>query len=95
LKTNKIYNIYDYKDIEYHISLKIYNINDIIYLVESSIGGIIRVWKFHSAILLNKLDIKSYYGNQILYGLCLWNNKYLFIGYNNEQILLLDLQNYK
>ena len=95
LKTNKIYKIYDDSDYDYHISLIINNINDKIHLIESSIGGFIRVWDFHSAILLKKIDIKSNYGGQILYGLCLWNKKYLFIGNNKKQILLLELKHYK
>ena len=53
------------------------------------------MWDFHSAILLKKIDIKSNYGGQILYGLCLWNKKYLFIGNNKKQILLLELKHYK
>ena len=41
------------------------------------------------------IDIKKNYGNQILYGLCLWNDKYLFVGNNQKAIILLDLKNYK
>ena len=97
LKTNKIYNIYEDKEKyrEFNISLIITNINDKICLIESSIGGIIRIWNFQSAVLLNKIDINKNYGNQILYGLCLWNNKYLFIGNDRMEIILLELKNYK
>ena len=97
LKTNEIYNIYKDKEkyLEFNISLIISNINDKICLIESSIGGLIRIWNFHFAILLNKIDIKENYGNQILYGLCLWNDKYLLVGNNIRTILLLDLNNYK
>ena len=97
MKTNEIYNIYKDKEkyLEFNISLIISNINDKICLIESSIGGFIRIWNFQSAILLNKIDIKKNYGNQILYGLCLWNNKYLFVGNNLRTIILLELKNYK
>jgi len=97
LKTNKIYNIYENKEKyrEFNISLIITNINDKICLIESSIGGIIRIWNFRSAVLLNKINISKTYGDQILYGLCLWNNKYLFIGNNKMKIILLELKNYK
>ena len=97
LKTNKIYNIYEHKEeySDYNVSLIINKINDKICLIESSIGGFIRIWNFHSAKLLNKIDIRKNYGDQILYGLCLWNNKYLFIGNNKGQIILLELNNSK
>ena len=97
LKSNKIYNIYEYKEKypEFNISLIISNINDKICLIESSVGGLIRIWNFQSAVLLNKIDIKKNYGSQILYGLCLWNNNYLFIGNNKREILLLELKSYK
>lgn len=97
LKTDNLYNIYQYKEKydEFNISLIITNIKDKICLIESSIGGLIRIWNFHSAILLNKIDISKNYGEQILYGLCLWNNKYLFIGNNKTTIILLELNNYK
>ena len=97
LKANKIYNIYEHKEKynEYNISLIISKINDEICLIESSIGGLIRIWNFQSAILINKIDIKKNYGDQILYGLCLWNNKYLFIGNNKRKILLLELKSNK
>ena len=97
LKANKIYNYYEDKEkyLEFNISLIISNINDKICLIESSIGGLIRIWNFQSAILINKIDIKKNYGEQILYGLCLWNDKYLFVGNNKRTIILLELKNYK
>ena len=58
-------------------------------LIESSIDGHIRIWNFHTGILLNKIRI----GISALYGLCLLNEEYLFIGCEDKTIKILKLSN--
>ena len=99
---------YDYNNNEiYHKYYDKNNINDnnshfivIIYktknkekvkLIESCDDGIIRIWDFHSCELLNKIKIND--GN--LYGMCLWNNNFLFVGCSNKTIKLLNIKNGK
>ena len=65
----------------------IYDINEIIKIIESSGDGIIRIWNFHNGNLLSK--IKTINGN--LYGVCLWNNNNLFVGCSDNTIRLIDL----
>ena len=94
-KENKLYHIY--KDGENNISLFnkgrptiiINGKNEIVNLIESSWDGYIRVWNFHSGLLLKKLFLI----NGRLGGICLWNSKYIFVGCENKTIKLIDLRN--
>ena len=97
-KTNKVYKYYKEQGLEYleyHTSIIINNINKEVQLIDSDIGGAIRIWNFHTAQLLNKIDIIKIVGKQILYGLCLWNKEYLFVGNNRDEIILLNLKDNK
>ena len=58
-------------------------------LIESSIDGYIRIWNFHTGKLFNKVKIC----NSSLYGLCLINEEYLFIGCEDKTIKILKLSN--
>ena len=60
-------------------------------MIESSCDGNIRIWNFHSGYLLNKINII----NGWLYGICLWNNEYLFVGCEDKTIKLIDINNKK
>ena len=84
---NKIYHRYFDNDEERHNSIVINFDSKLTKLIESSEDGNIRVWDFHSGELMNKIKISS--GR--LYGLCLWNNDYLFIGCFDETIKILEL----
>ena len=84
---NTLYNNYKEKDNKDHNSIIINDRNEIIELIESSEDGYIRIWDFHLGILLKKYKVGS-----SLYGLCLWNNDFLFIGAKDKTIKLLDLQ---
>ena len=99
-KNNKIYKVYDDnysdKDIDnefhlndnYHRSLIIYESENLVKLAESCVDGHIRIWDFHSGKLLNKILIQK---DLDLIGLCLYKNKYLFIGREDENMKLIDL----
>jgi len=69
-----------------HTNIIINSNEDIIKIIELTFDGIIRIWNFYSAELIDK--IKFEYG---LYSICLLDKNRLFIGYDN--ICLIDLNN--
>ena len=69
-------------------SLIIKNNNGIIKLISSSNDGIISIFNFHSGLLLNEIPII----NQALYGMCLWNDNYLFVGCQDRTIKIVDIK---
>ena len=91
---NKIYNQYIEKneDIFYndHDSIVIKEEKEIVKMIESCEDGNIRIWDFHSAILLNIIEISE----RKLYGLCLWNKDFLFVGCDDNTLKLIDLRKY-
>ena len=90
-QNNKLYNKYYDNLNEGHLSAVINKNKENIQLIESCIDGNIRIWDFHSALLLTKIKVSDKY----LYGLCLWNEKYLFVGCEDKTIKLIDLLNKK
>ena len=89
---NKLYKKYSEKNkTGAHISAIIYHNKDITELIESCVDGFIRFWNFHTGTFLNKIDTST--DNFIgIFGICLWNKKYLFTGCNNSEIKLIDLE---
>jgi WD40 repeat protein len=98
---NKCYiKVYDYKNNEimlkycdnsnnYHNSIIIDDKSLIIKIIESCEDGNIRIWNFYSGELLNKIKIS----NKRLYEICLWDNKYIFVGCEDNTIKLVELNN--
>mgnify|MGYP002624997218 CR=1 FL=1 len=70
-----------------HLSIIISEFENEKRLIESCYDGIIRIWNFYSGLLLSKIKI----GNNWLYGICLWSDKYLFVGCSDRTIKLIDL----
>ena len=74
---NKIYHEYDdnydYSNSNRHYSVVINENNEKMRLIESCDDGNIRIWDFHSAKLLKKIN----FGDKVLFNICLWNNNYL------------------
>lgn len=85
---NKEYHKYFDIDTGCHISILVYNYEDIIKLIESCSDGKIRIWNFHSAELLNKIKVDDDW----LFGICLWDENYLFVGCKDTSIRLIDLK---
>ena len=90
---NKLYRIYKDKnndniiDIKkQHVSALIIEDKKIIKLISSSFDGFVNIWDFHSASLLQNIDLN--YGK--LYGICLWDENNLLIGCADNSIKLLD-----
>ena len=86
---NNLYHKYFDNGIGYHFSIIIYNNEEIIKLIESCEDGNIRIWHFHSCLLLYKIKVTD----DNLNGICLWNNNYLFVGCDDESIKLIDIKN--
>ena len=87
---NELYHKYcEKKNNKCHGSIIIKTNEEIIKLIESSSDGYIRIWNFHTALLINKIKID----NVLLYGMCLWNNNFLFAGSDDKTIKLIDLNN--
>ena len=57
-------------------------------MFESCEDGCIRIWDFHSAKLLNKIIVSE----NKLYGLCLWNKDFIFVGCDDNTLKLIDLK---
>ena len=86
---NKQYHKYHDDDKKGHWSIIIYEDQGIIKLIESSFDGNIRIWNFHSELLLSKINVNS--GK--LYGICLLNENILFVGCKDYNIKIINLQN--
>ena len=89
---NKIYHkYYEYSEnICGHLSIIINKKKEITELIESCCDGNIRIWNFHTGKLLKKIRVSNNYS---INGLCLWNNKYLFVGCYDKEIKLIELSN--
>ena len=87
---NKMEVYHKYFDIDTgcHISILVYNDEEIIKLIESCSDGKIRIWNFHSAELLNRIKVFDDW----LFGICLWNRNFLFVGCKDIKIRLIDLK---
>ena len=87
---NELY--FKYKDkflnlFDSHFSIVINNKNDIIQLIESSCDGNIRIWNFHTGLLLKRIKVSDNY----LHGICLWDNNYIFVGCQDKTMKLIEL----
>ena len=79
------------KSYDFHNSIIVKKIKGILKLIESSEDGNIRIWNFHSGILLTKINVSD----NKLCGICLWDENYLFCGCSDNNIKLLDLNELK
>jgi len=88
---NKLYRTYCDKEQRGHFSFIINNENGIVKIIESICDGQIRIWDFKRGYLLNRIKVSDYR----VFGICLWNEKYLFVGCEDTKIKLIDLKNGK
>ena len=58
-------------------------------LIDSCFDGILRVWNFHSGLLLKKIKVSE----KGLRGICLWNDNYAFVGCDDNSFKLVELKN--
>lgn len=92
---NKLYKkLYEENDNEIYDG-KLYNDfairnnKEITEIICSNREGKIKIWNFHSGELIKIIGVKS----QIIFGICLWENKYLFVECWNNTIKKVDLSN--
>ena len=74
-----------------HFSIVIDRKQEITKLIESCNDGNVRIWNFHTAEMLNKIQIS----NNELHGICLWNNEFILVGSESNSIKIIDLNNYR
>jgi len=86
---NELYRKYYENNNGIHPSVIIKKSEEKIKLIESCEDGIIRMWGFHSGELLRKIKTD----NDNLYGVCLWNDNYAFVGCKDQTIKLIELKN--
>ena len=84
---NELYHKYEDQDSDGHQSFVINDYDDIIKLIESSLG-IIRIWNFHSGLLLSKINI----GDIDLRSICLWDKNHIFIGCYDKTIKYINIE---
>ena len=86
---NKLYKKYEDNNSGNHNKVIIKNDEKIIKLIDSCSIGNIRIWNFHSGLLLNKIKVNYGY----LMDICLWNNNYIFVGSSDCTIKLINIKN--
>ena len=89
---NKIYHIYDDKGGNSnfgHFSIVINSHKEKIELIESCFDGNLRIWNFHSGLLLKKIKISE----KGLRAICLWNDNYVYVGCDDSTIKLVETKN--
>lgn len=73
-----------------HPSVIVKESEEKIKIIESCEDGIIRIWGFHSGNIIRKIQTDN---NNNLYGICLWNDNYAFVGCKDQTIKLIELKN--
>jgi len=60
-------------------------------LIESCCDGYVRIWNFDSGKLLQKINVvvENEKLKKILNCICLWDNDYIFVGYDGAYIILV------
>ena len=86
---NRLYHKYFESNNGIHPSVIINKTGEKIKLIESCEDGNIRIWGFHSGELIRKIKTE----NNNLYGMCLWNENYIFVGCKDENIKIIELKN--
>ena len=87
-ETNKIFKEYKDNYNNNHLSIIIHQTEDCLKLIESCYDGNIRIWNFYTGALIIKIQI----GNNWLYGVCVWNDSFLFVGCSDKTIKLIELK---
>ena len=63
-------------------------------LIESCWDGNVRIWNFDSGKLMKKINLNpGTISEKRLNGICLWGIDYIFAGYNEGYIILIDIKN--
>ena len=89
---NKLYHSYaDYYIFNEHYNIIIYDKINSVKMIDFCRNGIIRIWDFHSRMLLNRFI----YDKTEIFGGCLWDEEYLYVAFGDGKIKLLRLNDGK
>ena len=87
---NSIYMKYvDGKNYYDHSSIIIIKSEEMIKMVESCGDGLIRIWNFHTAEILNRIYVCNCY----LYGMHILNGENILVGCRDKKIRIVDVKN--
>ena len=88
---DKLYREYSEEDFNDHCSVVINcrQYSKAVNLIESSGDGVVRIWNFHTGVLLKK--IMTY--NKRVLGICLWSDNFIFVGCEDKMVKLIDIKN--
>ena len=84
---NEYYTFIEGNDTQYHNEAKIIKINNNYNLIDTGNFNYIKIWDFINKNLITKIN-----SNSQLYGYMIINNRYLFIGSDDNQIKEFDLE---
>ena len=87
-KTGELYHKYKGTPQTWHMSAVVNETKNQQILIESDGNGYIRMWDFHSGLLIKNITSSPTLN---LRGICLWNDDYLFAAGNDYQVKLYDL----
>ena len=98
-KLNSLYQIYMYENEDkYENDPNIIQNNIIVLgdkknikLISSNTYADVLIWNFHSGEFIKKIKVTNKICN--IFGICLWNDKYLFVGCGDRSIKLINLIN--
>lgn len=90
--TGKLYKSYRGTPKTWHMSAVVAEIKGKLTLVESDGNGYVRLWEFHTGLLIKSISPDKSIN---LRGICLWNENYLFGSGSDFQIKLIDINNGK
>ena len=87
-KNGELYHKYKGTPQTWHMSAVVNETKNQHILIESDGNGYIRMWNFHTGILIKSITSSPTLN---LRGICLWNDDYLFAAGNDYQVKLYDL----
>ena len=90
-KNKRLYKKYYEKFNNAHCNYIIDDKGEIIKLFDICEDGYIRIWNFHSGIMINKILVSR----ECLYDLCLWDENNLLVSSQDKTIKLVDLKSNK
>ena len=86
--TNKLYYSYDDGSSTNHRSVLINNVDEVVRIIFPCEEGFIKIFSFHTGILLNKINLN----NEPLTGICFWNKDFLFGSSKNKTVNLIIIK---
>ena len=81
-------------EVKYHNYLTINKRDNKEELIELCNNGNIRIWNFHTGLLLKEINLHSIWHNEGC-SLSLWDDEYLFVGCTDKTIKLVRLKDVK